>query len=144
MTHDRDDCPRRHNAEPPGSHPECICRCAVDRCREPRHGTDTCFCSQHASEGVDHKTDSQVVDEMDDVEMMRRPHLWPLVLVLPLKRSRDGGLPEPALLYDPRATFDGAYIVDEGMTPYGAAFGETVQRTYASPEEITADGWRVD
>lgn len=88
------------------------------------------------------KTDDQVVDDMDDVEMMRRPHLWPLGSMLPLKREpAKGGPLETAVLRHPYEA-DG-YEVAEGMTVFGA-LGEVVHRIYASPEEIAADGWRVD
>lgn len=84
--------------------------------------------------------DQQVLETLDDVEMMKRGHLWPHLL-LPLKRSREGGgFPETGYLSNPCAP----WVITLG-TIWGPIPGEpegTIE--YTSPEEAVADGWRVD
>lgn len=94
------------------------------------------------------KSDDQVVRDMDDAEMIRRKHLWPLVDRLPLKRYRPlGGLDLALLgkmLADPHG--DGTWLLAENMDVTGKPqHGRTVNwRTYSSPEAIVKAGWMID
>lgn len=87
------------------------------------------------------KSDKQVVTELDHLEMMKRPHLWPSWPALPLKRW-----------HEDTHTMDTAVLLDdeEGRVQFYAnanlfagpgTWGVPVLRT---PEEIFADGWKVD
>ena len=83
------------------------------------------------------KDDSSVVADHDDAEMMKRPHLWPHLL-LPLKRRKsDGGFPETGYIGDPGPP--GIVVLG---TIWGGPEGGTLE--YATPEEAVADGWVVD
>ena len=81
------------------------------------------------------KTDKEVLDTMDDLEMIQRLHLWPggyLCLVKrPQTRIDDYGF---ILKESPLVIFLG--------NVFNGGTGET--KTYESPEEIIADGWLVD
>ena len=79
--------------------------------------------------------DQQVLDARNDVEMMKRDHLWPH-MVLPLKRWRDGHM-DTGMIGSP-----GTPVVIHRGTIWGGTEGGTWE--YASPEEAVADGWRVD
>lgn len=79
--------------------------------------------------------DDAVLIERNDVEMMKRDHLWPH-MVLPLKRWRDGHM-DTGILRDPGPP----WVIHNG-TIWGGAEGGTWE--YASAEEAAADGWRVD
>lgn len=122
MTH-RDDCPRRHNAEPPTRHDDCTCTSRD-------------------------KPDDQVLADMDDAEMIRRPHLWPWGDRLPLKRHKLlGGIDHGLLLRvlaDPHG--DGELLLAEGVLANGQPQKghDVTWQTYASPESIVAAGWTVD
>lgn len=86
---------------------------------------------------VSPKSDAQVKADQDHVEMMKRDHLWPFV-ILPLKRTVDGML-ETAVLCDPGPPWK----LIENMTIFGP-IGEAKEITYESAEAIVAAGWRVD
>ena len=85
------------------------------------------------------KTDEEVKAERDDAEMMKRPHMWPN-LVLPLKRIRDG-LMETAVIWGVPEEGE-PWILHEGVTMFDNKLGNQVK--YASPEAIVQSGWRVD
>lgn len=85
------------------------------------------------------KTDEEVKREKDDLEMLKRDHLWPQ-LVLPLKRIRDGNL-EVAVLDDPCPPAE-RWMLREGVTIFDGRAGRPV--FYESAEAIIAAGWKVD
>ena len=86
------------------------------------------------------KTDAEVIKTHDDVEMIKRPHLWAWKTVLPL---------EHRIKRDERGQFLCAYVI-AGMPNrifLGNIFARKVDDAsidYASPEQIVADGWSVD
>ena len=87
------------------------------------------------------KTDEEVKTERDDVEMLKRDHLWPQ-LVLPLKRyTPEDGL-ETAVLDNPCPP------AERWMLRVGATIFHPIQAGcpvfFDSAEAIIADGWRVD
>lgn len=87
------------------------------------------------------KSDKQVLEEIDHLEMMKRPHLWPRWPVLPIKRWHD----------DTRVMDFAILLEDEGnsvLFHFNASlyqrpgeWGVGVSRT---PESVVADGWVVD
>lgn len=87
------------------------------------------------------KTDEQVRTERDDVEMMKRDHLWPQ-LVLPLKRHTPEAFLETAVLDNPCPP------AERWMLRVGATIFHPIQAGrpvfYDSAEAIVADGWVVD
>lgn len=85
------------------------------------------------------KTDEDVKAQKDDVEMLKRDHLWPQ-LVLPLKRVVDGQM-ETAILDDPSPPAE-RWMLREGANIFDARAGRPV--FYDSAEAIVAAGWRVD
>lgn len=85
------------------------------------------------------KTDEDVKREKDDLEMLKRDHLWPQ-LVLPLKRMRDGVM-ETAILDDPCPPAE-RWMLREGVTMFDGRAGRPV--FYESAEAIIAAGWKVD
>lgn len=88
-------------------------------------------------------TDQEVLDKKADAEMIRRPHLWPL-MVLPLKRyNREHGGLDTALVRDVRE--DGAVLVEEDTTLFGPVGDmEPTMRTFQDAEAVVDAGWRVD
>ena len=85
------------------------------------------------------KDDATVLSTQDDAEMMKRPHLWPHML-LPLKRTTDdhpGSQLETGYLSNPGPP----WVVVLG-TIWGGPEGGTHE--YRTAEEVAADGWRVD
>jgi hypothetical protein len=96
---------------------------------------------ERGQKGVGVKTDEQVRTDHDDAEMMKRPHLWPYV-VLPLKRIRDGAL-ETAVFVNPPLDDGEKWKIIADVTIYdGHEPGRPVE--YDSAEAIVADGWKVD
>lgn len=85
-------------------------------------------------------TDQEVITNKNDAEFIKRPHLWPHE-ALPLKKAWDGDdLPIGVLIYKHEQI-----VVLENMSIMGISFGqEVIERTYATAEEVVADGWRVD
>lgn len=88
------------------------------------------------------KSDDEVVSEPDDLEMMKRPHLWPLDGYLPIKRyveSDHGRLElETAILV--RIIVNGQLTVLKGFFEDR----DTDRVLYDSHEAIVAEGWVVD
>jgi hypothetical protein len=85
-------------------------------------------------------TDQEVLNRKQDAEMIRRPHLWPH-MVLPLKRTYSGL--ETAVVRDVRP--DGAVLVEENTTLFGPVGDEKpTMRTYLDAEAVVDAGWRVD
>lgn len=86
--------------------------------------------------------DEEVISTENSLEMLRRPHLWPAAQMprqIWVKRNRVGGQQTgPCILWgkDPDQ-----YII---IMHDWANGGERKTLTYASPEEIDADGWEVD
>lgn len=85
------------------------------------------------------KTDEQVKDEQDDAEMMKRPHLWPGV-VLPLKRYHEGTLQTAVLIHPPAEGEVWMISLTNMFNPDPNA----PAMVYDSAETIVANGWRVD
>lgn len=86
------------------------------------------------------KTDEDVKREKDDLEMLKRGHLWP-ALVLPLKRKGENGFTETAVLDDPCPPAE-RWMLREGVTMFDMKAGRPV--FYESAEAIIAAGWEVD
>jgi hypothetical protein len=86
-------------------------------------------------------TDQEVISQQDHAEMIRRPHLWPH-MVLPLKRVHDG-LCDTAVVVS--VTPQGKVAVVENITMFGPIPDEKPKQVlYDSPEEVVAAGWSVD
>lgn len=87
------------------------------------------------------KSDKQVLQEIDHVEMMKRPHLWPRWPVLPLKRWRENArVMDFALVLEDEGNSILFYI-DANIYQSPGEWGVGVQRT---PEDVAAEGWVVD
>ena len=88
------------------------------------------------------KSDKEVLESpVDDLEMMKRPHLWPSWPALPVKRwHSDTHTMDNAVLLDA----DGGKVQfyrNANLFSSPGTWGVPVERT---PEEIAAEGWRVD
>lgn len=84
-------------------------------------------------------SDDEVVAQRSDVEMIKRPHLWPH-FYLPLKKSRDGGYDTAYVInYIPES---GQVIVQENSTIFTPDTG--TRGVYDCPESVLAQGWIVD
>lgn len=87
------------------------------------------------------KTDAEVLQQSDSVEMIKRPHLWPNT-VLPLKKYSDKSGMEVAVVID--VVMEGSPMVrlyeNTGM------YQNLAERSYelVTPEEVVARGWQVD
>lgn len=86
------------------------------------------------------KSDKQVITEpFDHLEMLKRPHLWPAWPRLPMKRHRNSVL-EVAIAIEGEGNIvqflEGVNIYMEPDT-----WPLPMMRT---PEDIIADGWKVD
>jgi hypothetical protein len=84
------------------------------------------------------KNDEEVLRTLDDLEMMRRPHLWPTPDTLCLKNPRlvqESGWPSFAVLY-----FDseGYYFLPELDKKKAREGGDELLR------ELIEEGWLVD
>lgn len=87
-------------------------------------------------------SDRDVVEQMNDVEMLKRPHLWHH-MVLPMKRPYPDGRPgiQTALAMEPAK--DGSVTVQVNGNLFGA-LEETEMKKYLDAEAVIDDGWRVD
>lgn len=84
------------------------------------------------------KTDKEVLQDLDHVEILKRPHLWPTWPCLPLKRWRNREMTSAVAVEDE----DDKIRFYEGANLFNPeSFKENVLRT---AEEIIADGWVVD
>lgn len=86
-------------------------------------------------------TDEQVLEGRDDLEMLKRPRLWPSLLrgghrCVFLRRGRDHTGPCVRL-----TTATVRYVVLDHDWTDG---GKVTKREYDSAEAILADGWVVD
>jgi hypothetical protein len=86
-------------------------------------------------------TDAEVVEQRNDAEMMRRPHLWPSHPYLPLKRR-------PPLEDDSQNL---GLLADNSGPMLTVLIGnlfaskDTAPRIeYESADAVVADGWIVD
>lgn len=90
--------------------------------------------------------EEQILADRDDLEMMKRPHLWPIPHLLPLKRYR-GSDNELAVLLDPAEAVTGNGEVIVALVSI-AQFATGVQdfgtSTYPDLEAVVADEWIVD
>jgi len=86
--------------------------------------------------------DEQVLKDRNDIEMMKRPHLWPMGR-LPLKRQHpeDDYRMQTALAYPPDA--DGAMVIIVNGNLFGG-HGDEVTENYIDAEGVSDAGWRVD
>lgn len=88
------------------------------------------------------KSDQQVLQDRDDIEYIKRPHLWTYGWFVPVKQRMMAGDRRVGVLTQEQ---QGGYKVLENMTMYGTSFGEPViERKYETPEAVTAAGWMVD
>jgi hypothetical protein len=88
-------------------------------------------------------SDEEVKRTYNDLEMMRRPHLWPISGILFLKRRKEGGLDMATLVAMPR-------LLGENL--YGYAF--VTERAPAAEQRLNGgdellrrlvnEGWIVD
>ena len=92
------------------------------------------------------KTDQQVIREKDDLEFLKRPNLWPLWPIVPLKKYSDNDvMPETALaLLDNKYERGGKLRLYTGVTANLLLFNSTMPHVMKTPEEIVALGWKVD
>jgi hypothetical protein len=81
------------------------------------------------------KTDEQVVADRDDLLMLQRPHLWPHVGVLPLKRR--GDIANTGYITADKPTR--VYLGNLFLRGLSGTF-----RDYADAQAIVDDGWVVD
>ena len=92
-------------------------------------------------------TDEEVVKNMSDFEMMRRPHLWPhmfLPLKNPSKRTQDHPFAQEGILFSQGKDEGFMFLANQNMfmpIPKGANFEyggeEMLQR-------LVKEGWLVD
>jgi len=75
----------------------------------------------------------------DSVEFLKRPHLWPLVSLCPLKRRKHGSL-ELGVVLKVRPLR--VYLTPNGWA--GTDYTKASYINYANIEDIVADGWEVD
>jgi hypothetical protein len=87
---------------------------------------------------VSELSDEQVLAANDDLEMMRRPHLWPMD-ALPLMRGPVLGREYGVLFHA-----DGLWVWAEGTLLYGPRTGTGVAIDDSGLVELVADGWVVD
>lgn len=85
-------------------------------------------------------TDDDVIATENNLEMMRRPHLWPCGNYLPLTKGHVG-MDSPMESY--------AYLVDDDDLRTTIFIGlpfisDLKPKAYPSLEAIVADGWIVD
>jgi len=88
------------------------------------------------------RSDQEILDDRDSVEMMRRPNIWPQWPILPLNKGRLPALQEGLYLdaegYENTVVLCNLFLFDGGkMESY-----EKVK--YDSIEAVVADGWEVD
>ena len=85
------------------------------------------------------KSDKEVLTRLDNLEMLKRPHLWPRWPVLPLKRYADGHL-DCAVAVEDEGNMIQLY---ENVNIYmsKSAWGKPALLT---AEEIIAKGYVVD
>ena len=86
-------------------------------------------------------SDREVVEQMNDLEMMRRPHLWPQVF-LPLKRASKR---------NKRPYMQTAVLNKIAKGKFEVAYDKTIFESLKSadfvpidPEALIAEGWVVD
>lgn len=84
-------------------------------------------------------SDDEVLDEWDDLEMMKRMHMWPLGDRLPVKR-REGPEPRMGIVY----AGTGARVMLHGRRPGELGLDVTEYLDYRSFEAMVEDGWVVD
>lgn len=88
------------------------------------------------------KSDQQVIQDRDDIEYIKRPHLWAHGWFVPVKQRMVAGDIKVGVLMNDRA---GGYKVLENMTMFGTSFGEPViEHEYLTPEAVATAGWIVD
>lgn len=81
-------------------------------------------------------TDEEVLGQRNDLEMIKRPHLWPHQMRLPLKRRADGKLGFLSANHEDKyRVFIGFFFFHTETCP---------SIPYESPEEILDDDWMVD
>jgi hypothetical protein len=81
-------------------------------------------------------TDDEVLETRNDLEMMRRPHLWPSPGRLPVKREAGSR----GRLYDCGLLLEGG-----GPTVHPGPDGTVTEPLgYETLEKLLADGWVVD
>jgi len=87
------------------------------------------------------KSDKQVMQDHDDTEYLKRPHLWQHGEFATLKTRMVAGEIKVAIV----EYRDGVYRVLENMTMFGTSFGEPViVHHYETAEQVVAAGWMVD
>lgn len=88
--------------------------------------------------------EEQILADRDDLEMMKRPHLWPIPHLLPLKKRSSDSV---GVLLDPAEALTGNGEVIVALVNI-AAFATGVQdfgtSTYPDLEAVLADDWIVD
>ena len=92
------------------------------------------------------KTDKQVLDDHDDLEMMRRSNLWPSSPFLPVKRHKamtPGDPPMTGLMVESEK--NSVFLVNMFRLLDQPDLLDTCTRLqYTSLEALHADGWVVD
>lgn len=90
---------------------------------------------------------------MTDLEMMKRPSEWPKWPFLPVKRSREEGVPEVGMLVDSQSyslvdsqSYSTAvFLMDRYKLPVTKEWLKFATKIeYESYEAIIADGWVVN
>jgi len=91
------------------------------------------------------KSDTKVLQEQDDVEMLKRPSLWPRWPIIPVKRYPDGSnRPRCGVVFDDRGDTWSVLLVNMFVLAELPLIDGVEKIVYDSPEAIVADGWMVD